>query len=166
MAVTCPPIYYSLVEPERFEISPRQLSHMTICLGIIFAVGAFILVAAGAGADWARPLLGLAITLVSVALICVGVRIAYARAYTEITSDGFATRGLSGTKRAAWADVSAIKVTTNNGASGVKVWVSGRRTAILLGAPIRSPIMGNPDFNGEVQRIKAAWHQARAAVEP
>jgi hypothetical protein len=100
------------------------------------------------------------------ALICVWVRIAYARAYTEITAYGFSTRGLSGTKRAAWADVSAIKVSTVNGTSGVKVWVSGRRTAIVLGAPTRSPIMGNPDFSGEVQRIRAAWNQARAAVEP
>jgi hypothetical protein len=64
------------VEPERFEISPRQLSHATIYVGVIFAVGAPVLIAAGAGADWARPLLGLAITLDAVSLICVWVRIA------------------------------------------------------------------------------------------
>lgn len=151
------------MEPERFEISPRQLSHATIYVGVIFAVGALVLVAAGAGADWARPLLGLAITLVSTALICGWIRIAYARAYTEITADGFSTRGLSGTKRAAWADVSAIKVSTVNGISGVKVWVSGRRRAIVLGAPMRSPIMGDPDFTGEVERIVAAWHSGVAA---
>ncbi len=151
------------MEPERFEISPRQLSHATIYVGVIFAVGALVLVAAGAGADWARPLLGLAITLVSAALICVWIRIAYARAYTEITADGFSTRGLSGTKRAAWADVSAIKVSTVNGISGVKVWVSGGRTAIVLGAPMRSPIMRDPDFTSEVERIVAAWRSGVAA---
>jgi hypothetical protein len=152
------------VEPERFEISPRQLSHVTVCLGMIFAVGALVLVAAGAGADWARHLVGLAITLVSASLICVWVRIAYARAYTEITADGFSTRGLSGAKRAAWTDVSAIKVSTDNGISSVKVWASGRRTAIRLGAPIRSPLMGDPDFKSKVERIVAAWHSAVAAT--
>jgi hypothetical protein len=150
------------VVPERFEISPRQLSHATTYVGVVFAIGALVLIAAVAGADWARPLLGLAITLVAVSLLCGWVRIAYARAYTEITADGFSTRGF-GAKRAAWTDVSAIKVSTHNGISSVKVWVSGRRTAIRLGAPIRSPIMGNPDFTGEVERIVAAWHSGVAA---
>lgn len=98
------------MEPERFEISPRQLSHATIYIGVVFAVGASGLIAASTGADWARPLLGLAITLVSSSLICVWVRIACARAYTEITADGFSTRGLFGAKHAAWTDVTKIKV--------------------------------------------------------
>jgi hypothetical protein len=110
---------------------------VTIYLGVIFAVGALVLVAASTDADWAKHLLGLAIALVSAAFIGVWVRIAYARAYTEITADGFSTRGLSGTKRASWTDVSAIKMSTDNGISSVKLWVSGRRMAIRLGAPIR-----------------------------
>jgi hypothetical protein len=152
------------VEVERFAIDRRQLSALTRYAGALTGGGivlVLVAVAAGAHRSWEKNLLGWGIGVLAGGVVCLWSRMAYARAYTEITADGIATRGLAGSRRARWADVTDIRVADyqRKGVFSVRVLVRGAE-AFRLGAPVSSRIMDDPEFDEKVQRILAAWSRA------
>ena len=157
------------VETERLEIGRHQVTQLTRYGGLVTGAGVVLDIAALAEhGHGPKALLKWALGLTIAGLIVLWARTAYARAYTELTADGIRTRGLFGTRRAAWADVADISVhdSRNRGVYSVKVHLRGG-SGFRLGAPVHSPVMTDPEFDQKVQQILAAQQQAlsRAAGE-
>lgn len=156
------------VETERFEIGRHQVSQLTLYAGLLTGAGVLLdIVAVGAHGHGPKKLVawGIGLTIGGVIALCA--RTAYARAYTELTADGIRTRGIVGTRRAAWADVRDISVLDykGKGVYSVKVLLRSGKT-FRLGAPVSSQVMADPEFNSKVERIIAARQQARAGAAP
>jgi hypothetical protein len=156
------------VENERFEIGSHQAAQLTLYAGLLAAAGAALDIAAvaarghvpGRVSEW-----GIGLTIGGV--IALWARTAYARAYTELSADGIRTRGIFGTRRAAWADVKDISVVDSkgNGVYSVKVLLRSGR-GFRLGAPVHSPVMADPAFNRKVELLMAARQRARYGTAP
>ena len=156
------------VETERFEIGNHQAAQLTLYAGLLAAAGVLLDIVAvaarghvpGKVAAW-----GMGLTIGGV--IALWARTAYARAYTELSADGIRTRGIFGTRRAAWADVKDISVVDNKGKGvySVKVLLRSGR-GFRLGAPVHSPVMADPAFSRKVEQLMAARQRARPAAAP
>jgi hypothetical protein len=151
---------------ERFEIPGRQCAQLALFAGVLVVVGVLLDVLALAVLKNAPIVLlmwGIGLTLGG--LFALYAATACSRAYTEITAVGVRTRGLFGTKRAGWADVTDIQVydPQNRGTRTIKVVRSNGKT-FQLGAPTDSPVMSDPEFNAKLQRIVAAWHRMSVAA--
>ena len=150
------------VETERFEIERDQLAHLTLFAWVVLGVGVLLdIVMVGAHGhglvlDW-----GAGLTIAG--LIGLWARTAYARAYTEVSADGIKTRGIFGTRKAAWAEVRDIRLLDYQvrGMSLVKVVLRGGRS-FRLGAPVHSQVMPDPAFTRKVERIGIAAARQRA----
>jgi hypothetical protein len=156
------------VETERFEIERHQVAQLTLYAGLLTGVGVLLdIVAVGAHGHGPKKLVTWGIGLTIAGLIALWARTAYARAYTELTADGIQTRGIFGTRRAAWADVKDISVFDyrGRGVYSVKVLLRSGKS-FRLGAPVHSQVMADPAFNRTVERIIAAWQQARLGAAP
>src|ERR1700756_4394947 len=94
------------VEAERFEVGRHQVAQLTLYAGLLAGAGVLLDIVAAAGHGHGPGALGKGgIGLTIGGLIALWARTAYARAYTELSAEGIRTRGLLGTRRAAWADV-------------------------------------------------------------
>jgi hypothetical protein len=151
------------VETERFDIDRHQVSQLTLYAGLVTGVGVLLdIAAAGSHGHESSILARWGIGLTIGGLIALWARMAYARAYTELAADGIQTRGLFGTRRAAWTDVKDIRVVDyrGRGVYSVKVVLRSGKS-FRLGAPVHSPVMADLAFDRKVERIIAARQQAR-----
>ncbi len=151
---------------ERFELPRRQFAQLTLFAGVLVGVGVLLDVLALAVLKNAPIVLlmwGIGLSLGG--LFALYAAMAYSRAYTEITALGVRTRGLFGTKRAAWADVKHIQVydPQNRGTRTIKIVRRDGKT-FQLGAPTDSPVMSDPEFNAKLLRVVAAWHRMSVAA--
>jgi hypothetical protein len=155
------------VETERFEIDGHQMAQMTLYAGLLIAVGVVLdIVAVGMHGHTPARLLTWGIGLTIGGLIALWARMAYARAYTEVTAAGITTRGITGTRHAVWADVRDIRVIdSGRGVYTVKVLRHGGRS-FRLGAPVHSPVMSDAAFSRKVELIFAACQRARSGATP
>lgn len=156
------------VETERFEIGRQQVSQLTLYAGLLTVVGVLLdIVLAGEHGHGPRILVKWGIGLTIAGLIALWARTAYARAYTELTAGGIRTRGILGTRRAAWADVQDISVLDykDKGVYSVRVLLTSGRS-FRLGAPVDSKVMADPAFDQKVQQILAARQQALSGTAP
>ena len=156
------------MEAERFEVGRHQVAQLTLYAGLLAGAGVLLDIAAAAGHGHGPGALvkwGIGLTIGGLAALWA--RTAYARAYTELSAEGIRTRGLLGTRRAAWADVRDVSVVDYKGRGVYSVRVllrSGR--SFRLGAPVHSPVMADPAFRRKVQRIIDARQQALYGVAP
>jgi hypothetical protein len=156
------------VETEKFEIGRHQVSQLTLYAGLLTCAGIVLdIVAAGEHGHPSKTLVKWGIGLTIAGVIALWARTAYARAYTELTAEGIKTRGLFGTRRAAWADVKGISVLDyrGRGVYSVKV-VLGSGKGFRLGAPVHSQVMADPAFTSKVERILAVRQQALYGAAP
>lgn len=156
------------VETERLEIERHQVAQLTLYAGVLTGVGVLLdIMAAGEDGHGPKALVKWGIGLTIGGLIALWARTAYARAYTELTADGIQTRGIFGTKRAAWADVKGIYVIAyrGKGVYSVKILLRSGKS-FRLGAPVHSQVMPDPAFDRKVEQIVAARQQARLGAAP
>jgi hypothetical protein len=150
------------VETERFEVERDQLAHLTLFAWLVVGGGVVLdIVAVGAHGHVPRPVLTWGGGLTIAGVIALWARTAYARAYTEVSAAGIQTRGIFGTRRAAWTDVKDIRVVDyqSRGVYSVKV-LPHHGKGFRLGAPVHSQVMPDPAFPRKVERIAAARQQA------
>jgi Bacterial PH domain len=157
-----------LVETERLEIGNHQVVQLTLYAGVLTGVGVLLdILALSMPGHGPKKLVAYGIGLTIGGVIALWARTAYARAYTELTADGIATRGLFGTRRAAWADVRSISVFDYRGRGAYSVKVALHSGASFrLGAPVHSPVMADPAFSRKAERIIAVQQQALSGTAP